>query len=451
MCKGIEKERFAVMTQKVKSVEIRLKDFQPFADAHIEAKGLTVICGENNIGKTSVYRAVDSVVNNSRHGDKDINWKSKENESEVSLGVEFQDGRKVQVSRRKPAGKGAAYILDGELYETVGTRIVEDVVKRLSMVPFETRRDSHLLNFQPSRERFAVDLFGTRLFDLINELMPQKEVVQVLAGMKEEVRDARSEIRIEEKLAAEEERKAAEIQGLIDDLDAVDGGTDLTEILLEKVRKYENLTENLEAVRKLEESISLLSHKEQVMSEFVPKVEEQLLEAEGIKSRYDALMVAVGSAKVALEQGERLSKVLSSVEDEVGEVETIFTEMEDRPDPVKLLETVKRVKEIQEGIARNSRILEETKDLEALEEIFIDAEGMLVEVSRIGDALSEQKKVQDNLKVKSDELQSLDKEERELKKEIKELEELVAKEALRCQECGAPVDENGKWVERISS
>ena len=89
--------------------KVRIKNFQSIEDATVVVKGLTVVTGANNHGKSSAQRAIRGVFQNTRG----TNFIRHGTPSTV-VTVEFEDGRTVQWSKGRAKGDKPTYILDGD-------------------------------------------------------------------------------------------------------------------------------------------------------------------------------------------------------------------------------------------------------------------------------------------------------------------------------------------------
>ena len=71
-------------------MKIKVENFQSIKNTEIEVKGLTVITGENSIGKSALARAFNGVFTNLRG-----NAHVRNGESHSSVCVSFADGHEV--------------------------------------------------------------------------------------------------------------------------------------------------------------------------------------------------------------------------------------------------------------------------------------------------------------------------------------------------------------------
>ena len=67
-------------------MKIQVKNFQSIKKAEVEVKGLTVITGPNNIGKSALARAISGVFSNLK-GNSFV----RKGESHCEVEVEFED------------------------------------------------------------------------------------------------------------------------------------------------------------------------------------------------------------------------------------------------------------------------------------------------------------------------------------------------------------------------
>ena len=482
------------MTQRVRSAKIRLRDFQPFEDTTVEATGLTVVCGENNVGKTSVFRGIDSVVNNSRHGDRDVRWGSEEGKSVVGLTLEMGDGTLVEAIRTKPAEGGASYYLDGELFEAVGRSPVRDVQERLGMLPMETKNDNHQLNFQRSRKMFAIDLSPQRLFDLVNELMPQKEIVTVLSQMKADSTAAKKGAERADESAANEDAIADGLEKDVSRLSVMDGGTDYRGDLARSVAEVDRIADVAEKARvaleiegKLSEVTVRLSGAVEAVSGLDATAQEEL-------DRTKALVGAVSKAREASSAAQRITGVRDGVAAALEACAAPLSELRKfDADPAEMKRVVEKARRISATAESQAEVVSELKPAverasmaaaeadeafesatkmarvpellriarsapdagvvagiaeaaERVEEAWVAAVRLFDEVGNLPSAV---KDVSERIRRAEADLVVLRAEGERLVAERDQISTLIAEldaEGEKCEKCGAPVDENGMYA-----
>lgn len=197
---------------------LSVRDFQIVESADLEAEGVTCVVGPSNSGKTALYRAMDACLYN-RAGDDFVREPGGE---AARVLVEFADDDPLSVAWKKPRGRGAEYRIDGgPVLSTVGRGPVDEVVSR-GLEPFDTRRDSYRLNFWQQGTLFLVDEPETRVFDLVSELMVEKELVPVLAEMKADCTELKRSMAAAEKSLEGEEERCGEIEAELERLRSVD-------------------------------------------------------------------------------------------------------------------------------------------------------------------------------------------------------------------------------------
>lgn len=257
----------------MQSIKLSVRDFQIIRAADIVAEGVTCIVGPSNSGKTALYRAMFACLNN-RTGDDFIRLPDAVASKVL---VEFVDDDHMMVAWKKPRGKGAEYVIDGgPVLSTVGRTALSEIMSR-GLEPLVTKRNSYHLNFWDQGTLLLVDEPSTRVFDLISELMVERELVPVLGEMKTDCLQFKKNMAAAEKslegeeqrcetIAAELEMLAAvdehdpDLQGFRADLQLAQQGS----LLLARVKEYEgvqhSVSTELAAVTKVrEEAASVFS------------------------------------------------------------------------------------------------------------------------------------------------------------------------------------------------
>jgi hypothetical protein len=98
---------------------IHVRDFQSIADAEIEVDGLTVVTGQNNTGKSAVFRSVYGTFTNPR-GTSYV----RHGKTHCAVRVTFADGRNVLWEKGEGVNR---YTLDGKLLNLVGRGVPPEV------------------------------------------------------------------------------------------------------------------------------------------------------------------------------------------------------------------------------------------------------------------------------------------------------------------------------------
>jgi len=101
--------------------EISIKNFQSIKNISFDIKGFTIIIGKNNIGKSAIIRAVDSVLTN--QGVKD-NIRKGEKKSEVFI---KRDGLDIEWKRTEAS---SSYKIDGKSYTKLNRNLPQPLIEK---------------------------------------------------------------------------------------------------------------------------------------------------------------------------------------------------------------------------------------------------------------------------------------------------------------------------------
>ena len=104
---------------------IELKNFMSHQHTVIEpARGLTVISGPNNCGKSAIVTALQILCYND-----ESTFVTRHDEKECSITVSTHDGHEIQWQRNK--NKSTKYIIDGQQYDRLGRGGTPDVLHEI--------------------------------------------------------------------------------------------------------------------------------------------------------------------------------------------------------------------------------------------------------------------------------------------------------------------------------
>ena len=161
---------------KERTLKLHLKNFQAFEDLDVEfVQGVNTIIGESNSGKTSVLRAIKSLIENGSRTARYI--KQYTNETEVNMQYEGHD---ITWSR---TAKEIKYKIDGQDFLKAGTT---DLFKLQPVNGFVRDPQDELANLEDEWTLpYPYYKTPSELFKVFENIFCVSDSAKVLKGMKE--------------------------------------------------------------------------------------------------------------------------------------------------------------------------------------------------------------------------------------------------------------------------
>lgn len=219
-------------------MKVRVRNFQSLEDVSLTIKGLTVVTGPNNSGKTALMRAIRGVFENSPSGPL-----VRYGEEKLTVDIEFDDGKSVTWEK---GSKDNSYVINGYKLETVGrgapTELAELGVKPIqvgntTLFPQIARQFKDTL--------FLVDSSGAVLAEALSDV---EKVGRLNNGMRFAEKDKRSasgELKVRHK----DLKKQEEIVDTFNGFDQVDTLMENLETLKAKIGKLGDSIEKIKSLR----------------------------------------------------------------------------------------------------------------------------------------------------------------------------------------------------------
>ena len=270
---------------------IKVENFQSIKNAEVEVKGLTVITGENSIGKSALARAFNGVFTNLRG-----NAHVRNGEANSSVSVSFEDGNEVQWDKGKKVNK---YLVNGKEISKVGSGVPQEV-KDLGVRSVEVDgKDLYPQIAKQFQSIFLIDLPPSALSSALSDVEVIQQLEKASSQARSDVRDIKSRMKIKR----EDLEIAQNNLQLYEDFDY-----SKVEVYEQSKAKKEQLEEQLDQVEKLNSKRSLLSKAHAILSDVITvKVPNQdfsefnkIDEAVKIKRKRVKLELATGIIEVGL-------------------------------------------------------------------------------------------------------------------------------------------------------
>ena len=361
---------------------VKVQNFQSIKQTEVEVKGLTVITGENSIGKSALARAFNGVFTNLRG-----NAHVRNGESHSSVSVVFDDGNEVQWDKGKKVNK---YLVNGKEISKVGSG-VPDEVKDLGVRSVEVDgRELYPQIAKQFKSIFLIDLPPSALSSALSDVDVIQQLEKASAHARSEVRDIKSRTKI----------KREDLETAQTNLQLYEGfDYSKLEVYEREKDKKETVDRTLQEVEVLDRKKRILSVAENILSSIkdvdlpTPNFDKfsQIEEAVRIKKRKVKLQIATGMIEVGLEsyhlpelpkvnnitQLEDLHKKRKKLVVEILLLESIhkLEEIEVFQDNLDLIKRMEKRQKLQWGITLAEKEINKiTKELKDVQNLILEEE-----------------------------------------------------------------------------
>lgn len=227
------------------TVKIRVRDFQSIEDAEIEVSGLTVITGQNNLGKSAFYRAAHGVFTNAR-GTKYV----RHGKDQCRVDVTFSDGRTITWEKGEKVNR---YTVDGKTLDKVGSGVPAEV-EALGVVPITAAGRELWPQFAPqfTGQVFLLDQPGSVLAESVADVARVGVLNEALRNAQSDKRALASELKVRLSDVVRYESQEAHYAGL-DNVDSLAQEAEALNVLVD------DLLRQLDGARSLHDAHVSLS------------------------------------------------------------------------------------------------------------------------------------------------------------------------------------------------
>ena len=256
----------------IKSISIR--NFQSHRSSVLKfTKGVNVIVGESDSGKTAILRALKWVMYNKPNGDS-FRRHNTDNTS-VSLFIDKQT-----IAREK--GKNNVYALDDKEFKAFGTKVPTEISDVINMndINFQSQFDSH----------FLLNKSGGQVASFFNELANFEKIDSSLIAINSNIRKIKSEVSVKQDLKKGMKQTLKDFAYLKDaekDLKALQVLDDEKNTLL---TKYNRLLKILDALENIETDIEVKSKLIPLLDD-IDMIESNITAKANIKKRKNKLQL----------------------------------------------------------------------------------------------------------------------------------------------------------------
>lgn len=173
-------------------MKLKLKNFQATKSGTIEFNpGITLITGQTNNGKTSIFRALLCLLLNPAKAVGYINNENIEEDPNREMVITLLDENLPVIEYHRTQQK-AWYIIDGKRYSKLGRSTLFDIYPPIGkFFVYDAQDPRKVLNFQTEKNlAFPFDKSETEMFKLFEKIFSISDVRQILDTMKKEESEA---------------------------------------------------------------------------------------------------------------------------------------------------------------------------------------------------------------------------------------------------------------------
>ena len=216
-------------------MKITVENFQSISKAQVNVKGLTVITGQNNTGKSALARAVSSVFTNPR-GNSFVRIGS----PSTSVNIDFEDGNEIRWTKGKNVNE---YEVNGKLIQKVGTEVPEEVYQASLVKPVEVdNKEVYPQVAKQFQQVFLIDLPPSSLASALSNVDVIQQLEKASAFVRSDIKEITGQLKTKNSDLTESRDYLKKFNG-IDNVEAILGHI---ETLDAQIKHKENIISTLE-------------------------------------------------------------------------------------------------------------------------------------------------------------------------------------------------------------
>ena len=333
-----KEEKFTMSIQSIK-----IQNFQSHKNTFIEfSSGVNIICGENDSGKSAIFRAINFVVNNRPSGnDIRSNWGR---DTVVAIDI----GNKL-VSRVKTDTENL-YTLSGEKepFKAFGKRVPVPIAKHLNI---NSVNFSHQLSGP-----FLLGMSAPDVARYYNEIVHLEIIDKTIANIASTLRKERSALETEKETEKEKteklkeydwlpdaEKEVIKLESLQQNINDLKNDQSVLQELTIELKELKNADQELEKITKFENSLLTLM--------------EQDEEIDNLQNDYDNLNSLIDRLESLIRTKEKLNQVVEFESQVNSLIEQSNQNNEDRKSEDELTKYIDLLKGYQEAEKRCDNII----------------------------------------------------------------------------------------------
>lgn len=331
-------------------MKIKVENFQSIKSAEIEVKGLTVIAGENSIGKSALARAFAGAFSNLR-GNAHVRM----GESHSSVLISFEDGNEVLWEKGKKVNR---YEVNGKEIAKVGSG-VPDEVKALGVTSVEVDGKEFFPQIAKQFQTiFLIDQPPSALSSALSDVEVIQQLERSSATARSEIRDIKSRMKVKREDLEKAQSNLTKFEGFDYDVvlkhEQVEAEKNQAESRLRQAQELDKRKARLSVAKALLAPVEGLA-----LPRLETKIFEELDKLKELKRRRNKLSVASMMIEVGLEKYEM--PPLPTLPD-VSELERLAHRKQ------RLAKAVEALSDIEKAVSADTSLLEDYRSKKELVE-----------------------------------------------------------------------------------
>ena len=267
-------------------MKIKVENFQSISKAEIEVKGLTVITGQNNTGKSALARSIIGAFTNLRG-----NAFVRQGTQVAKVDISFDDGNHLIWSKGKNTNQ---YEINGKLIQKVGSDTPDEVLNLGVKAVSVDGKEIHPQFARQFQQVFLIDLPPSSLASALSDVDVIQKLEQATACLRTDIKNHTSLNNAKRDEYNKEKIKLEQFDGL-DELEIQAQRIELLETQIDGLNtKLSTLQEILIKKQKLEKIIIILNDLYGILftkdSEDILDLDEKIKTASLIKAKREVLL-----------------------------------------------------------------------------------------------------------------------------------------------------------------
>jgi|LauGreDrversion4_2_1035121.scaffolds.fasta_scaffold00401_3 hypothetical protein len=333
-------------------MKITVENFQSISKAQVDVKGLTVITGQNNTGKSALARAVSSVFTNPR-GNSFVRIGS----PSTSVNIDFEDGNQIKWTKGKNVNE---YEVNGKLIQKVGTDVPDEVYLASLVKPVEVdNKEVYPQVAKQFQQVFLIDLPPSSLASALSNVDVIQQLEKASALVRSDIKEITGQLKTKNNDLVDAKDYLKKFNGV----DSVEGILAHIETLDAQIKHKENIISTLEKENALRQQFKAIIDELNELDRV--SIDTVVNDVVSLENSYNV----VNADHLKREQ---LKEVIGNLTD------VIKVSIDTRPDGIenrnKILKEVVDLQVKQERLNKAYEILKGTVDIEK-----IDTDHILIE------------------------------------------------------------------------